>query len=358
MQRRQPRPEQAQSRRLNPSAVFSVPGGVKYLDTLDLARLTTSFAEWADAPRRADIRVSRLRLWLIYLLLRYTGARLGEVLALDDLTDLDSSAGLVRFPGRKSPREVRLPDEAAAEMRRLLSDPTLQPLRGSLCRMDQGHIRRKFQERAKAAKIPLELGNPTVLRRSRAIELLRGNMPLKVVQDMLGQSSADLTAAFLDFSAEDKRRITEHILERESRRKTSARNAFFGKVARIARGDIQALVELATLGGHAVSSVITVDSLETLGIREGLLLTAEIKAPNVLVETSEPEPKSTAGNRLHGVIESVTKGKVTAEVIVRLSDDTRVCSVTTAQSVDRLELKPGMKAWVTFSAYAVILKVD
>ncbi len=358
MQRRQPRPVPAPTRQLNPSAVFSVPGGVKYLDTLDLARLTAAFAEWADLPRRADIRVSRLRLWLIYLLLRYTGARLGEVLALDDAADLDPAAGLVRFPGRKGPREVRLPDEAAAEMRRLLSDPTLQPLRGTLCRMDQGHIRRKFQERARAAKIPLELANPTVLRRSRAIELLRGNMPLKVVQDLLGQSSADLTAAFLDFSDEDKRRITEHILERESRRKTSARNAFFGKVARVERGDIQALVELATLGGHAVSSVITVDSLDTLGIREGLLLTAEVKAPSVLIETGEIEPKSTAGNRLQGLVEAVTTGKVTAEVIVRLADDTRVCSVTTAQSVERLGLKPGIKAWATFSAYAVILKVD
>ncbi|MCM0754057.1 TOBE domain-containing protein [Desulfovibrio aminophilus] len=357
MKSRQPSPEPVPGR-LNPSAVFAVPEGVKYLDTIDLARLTEAFAQWAELPRRADTRRSRLRLLLIYLLLRHTGARLGEVLALDDAADLDPVAGVVRFRGRKSTREVRLADEAAAEMRRLLADPALLPLRGALCRMDQGHIRRKFQERARAAGIPLELANPTVLRRSRAIELLRGDMPLKVVQDLLGQSSADLTAAFLDFSAEDKKRITEHILERESRRKTSARNAFFGKVARVVQGDIQARVELSTLGGHAISSIITVDSVQSLGIRPGMLLTAEIKAPWVLVETCEPEPRSSAENRLHGVVERVLAGQVTAEVIVRLADDTRVCSVTTAESAQRLGLRADDSAWVTFSAYSVILKVD
>ncbi|WP_027177029.1 TOBE domain-containing protein [Desulfovibrio aminophilus] len=357
MKSRQPPPDQ-ENGRLNPSAVFAVPEGVKYLDTIDLARLTEAFAKWAEQSRRADTRRSRLRLWLIYLLLRHTGARLGEVLALDDAEDLDPVAGVVRFRGRKATREVRLSDEAASELRRLLADPALLPLRGTLCHMDQGHIRRKFQERSRAAGIPLELANPTVLRRSRAIELLRGDMPLKVVQDMLGQSSADLTAAFLDFSEEDKKRITEHILERESRRKTSARNAFFGKVARVIQGDIQARVELSTLGGHAISSVITVDSVQSLGIRPGMLLTAEIKAPWVLVETCGTEPRSSAENRLQGVIDRVTVGKLTAEVIVRLADDTRVCSVTTAESAQRLELCAGNPAWVTFSAYSVILKVD
>lgn len=346
-------------RRLNPSAVFSVPGDVKYLDTLDLEKLTASFAAWAAKSGRADTRRSRLRLWLIFLLLRYTGARLGEVLALDERRDLDLASGIVAFRRKNGAvREVRLPEEAVSELARVLDAPEFASSRGDLLHMDQGHIRRKFYERAQECGLPQELANPTVLRRSRAIELLRNNVPLKVVQDILGQSSADLTAAFLDFSAEDKRRITEHFLRRESKRKTSARNAFFGKVARVQEGDIQALVELACLGGHRIASIVTVDSLQTLGIRPGVFLNAEIKAPWILVELAEAEPSTTANNRLHGHIERILKGKLTAEVIVRLPDGTSVCAVTTADSVDRLALAEGLPAWVTFSAYSVILKVD
>lgn len=346
------------SRDRPPRVGSSLSKGEKHLDTVDLARLTDAFAQWVEAARRADTRRSRLRLWLIYLLLRYTGARLGEVLALDDQADIDVVAARVRFLGRRAPREVLLPDDAAAEIRLLLADPSLQTLRGHLCRMDQGHIRRKFQERARAAGLPLDLANPTVLRRSRAVELLRGDMPLKVVQHLLGQSSADLTAGFLDFSEKERQRITERLLERESARKTSARNAFFGKVVSVRRGDLQALVELATLGGHTISAIITIDSLQTLGIRRGLLLTAEVKAPWVLVETGDAAPPISASNRLAGVVERVTRGRIVAEVILRLSDDTRVCSVTTAESLKRLALARGGSAWASFSAYSVILKVD
>ena len=58
---------------------------------------------------RSDARLSRQRILLIFLLIRYTGAKLNQVLALDPFQDLDHQRQLVVFgkaegsPGRGTP---------------------------------------------------------------------------------------------------------------------------------------------------------------------------------------------------------------------------------------------------------------
>lgn len=353
------RPEAAP---LKPSGVFVVPEGVKFLDTLQLAGLEKVFRAWAEAPRRRDVRASRRRLLLAFLLLRATGAKLGEILALDADRDLDLPQCTVRL-GRDpqagdAGREVSIPAELARELAEALADPDLAERRPLLFALDQGHLRRKFYERAEEAGLPRDLVNPSALRRSRAIELLRENLPLPMVQKILGQATANLAAAYLDVSDHDLLRVLRHHVEQEGRRTSSARNAFYGRVARVDRGDIQARVELATLGGHAIVSVITIHSLETLALRPGSFAFAEIKAPWVILTRPGDPPQASAENRLLGTVESVNRGAVSSEVILGLADGARLCAIVTTPSLDALDLAPGAQAWALFSAFSVILKVD
>ena len=139
---------------------------------------------------------------------------------------------------------------------------------------------------------------------------------------------------------------------------SSARNAFYGKVVRVARGDVQSMVEVATLGGHRLTSVITNASLTTLNIRPGVFLTAEIKAPWVVVTAGDKPPATSAENVFAGVVEQVTAGELTGEVLVRLSDGTRLCSAVTAESVRVLGLGPGDAAHASCNAFAVVLRAD
>ncbi len=371
-------------------AAMAVPGEVRHLDSEQLAAVTQAVRDWAGKSARRDVRASRLRVLLAFLLLRWTGAKLGEVLGLDDRRDLEARAGIVRFhrgvaadAGRSavpdarsdarsdvrsngpqaqvranSGREVRLPEPAALEIARILADPGLDRLRGEVLRLDPAHIRRKLYERAEEAGLPREALNPTVLRRSRAIELLRADVPLTIVQATLGQSSPDLTASLVEFGEEDTRRIMARTLEREARRTSSARNAFFGKVASVRRGDIQAEVEMATLGGLRVVSVVTTRSVDDLGLRPGTPVAAEIKAPLVsLVKGDEPWLASIE-NRLPGRVEEVRPGEITAEVVTALADSTRMAAIITTESARRLGLAPGDAVQVLFSAFAVVLKVD
>ena len=333
--------------------------GARSLDTVGLAAFEAAFRAWAGqaAPGRASL--SRRRMLAVFLLLRATGARLGEVLALNERRDVDCGTGAVRL-GR---RLIPLPPEICAELGELAALPGADGLAGRLLRLDQGQVRRTFAARAAEAGLPRSLASPTVLRRSRAVEMLGGGVPLSVVQKTLGQSSPSLTAAWHDYPEADAKRHVERFLAKE-RRRSSARNAFYGRITRIERGDVQALVTVEALGGQIVSAVITMGSLSALGLREGSMVTAEVKAPWVLVAPGPPgaaegaTAATAADNRFQGMVSGLTRGAVTTEVVVELPDGTAICAVVTTRSADSLGLRAGAPATVWCSAFSVILNIE
>jgi molybdate transport system regulatory protein len=343
------------------AVTFAVPRDIKYLDSEQLEALTASFRTWYRKASRPDIHRARGRVWLVYLVLRYTGARLGEVLALDDRTDIDFDRSVVKFwadgPRTGEPwREVQLPEAVMDEITAYLQDTA--ELRGAVFQLDQGYVRRKFYERAKAMLLPQELGNPRVLRNSRAIELLRSGAPLQVVQNILGHSSINLTAHYCDFSEEDLKRLVQYYVQKEMRMKTSARNSFTGKVTNIATGEILSEVELVTPSGHKLVSVITNESLHNLGLVPGSIATAIVKAPWIIIETDADSTKTSARNRFRGKITKINAGKIVAEVIAALDDGTSMVTLITIPSLANLNLQVGDTAWFLFKAFSVILNVD
>jgi molybdate transport system regulatory protein len=309
------------------------------------------------------VRLSRQRILLIFLLIRYTGARLNEVLALDPFRDIELDRQTVVFgrsetaPDRPT-REVQLPETLAQEIRLALDDEAFKETLANLFQVDPGHVRRKFYERAQDCGFPKEMGGPDALRRSRAVELMRNNVPLPVVQRILGHSTPNLTASFVSFSDTDVQQVVRFFLEKESGRKSSARNTFFGKISTIQKGDIQAKVELVTLQGDRVTTVITNDSLTRLGLKLGKLITAEVKAPWVILQKGDSEPKCTAENKFQGTIARILKGQVTTEYVVRITEGTELCSLATSTTSRRLDLKENDPVWATFNSFAVVLHLD
>lgn len=245
-----------------------------------------------------------------------------------------------------------------SEIQATLADPAFSEEAGSLLMVDAAHVRRKFYERSRACGFAQDLGSPNAIRRARAVELMHSNMPLPVVQRILGHSTPNLTASLVTFSHEDIRQVTRHFIDRESQRKTSARNTFFGKIGSIRRGDIQSQVELITIGGHIVTTVITNNSLETLGLKEGSLVAAEVKAPWVIVQKARAKPVCTAENVFRGTICKIVHGKLTTEIIVHVQDGIELCSVVTEESRRRLNVAVEDEVWIMFNSFAVVLHVD
>jgi molybdate transport system regulatory protein len=354
---------QADSRLRNHARICAVPEETPCLDPTDLAKLEQAFRSWAVASPRADVRASRKRILLIFLLIRYTGARLNEVLALDLRHDVDARKQVVRFGNageadHSAARDVQISAELVSEIQKELDDPIFAQEAGSVLGVDAGHVRRKFYERARSCGFAQDLGAPNAIRKARAVELMQGNVPLPVVQRILGQSSPNLTASLVTFSDEDIRQVEKHFVERERERKTSARNTFFGKIGTVRKGDIQSGVEFVTLAGDVVTTVITNNSLTRMGLKVGSLVTAEVKAPWVMLQKGVPEPQCTAENLFQGTVTHIVRGKLTTEFIVRIQDGTELCSLVTEESRRKLAIKKNDTVWVMFNSFAVILHVD
>lgn len=288
---------------------------------------------------------------------------MNEILNLDPLHDIDYKNHTVRL--RKSEtcdhsgcRDVQIPEDVSLAIQEILHDQEFMEAQGRTFKVDPAHVRRKFYSRAEFIGIPRELGTPEAIRRSRAVELMQSNVPLPVVQKMLGHSTPNLAASYVTFSDEEIRQAERYHVERESRRKTSARNAFFGKVDRVSAGDIQTIVEIVSIGGARVCSVITNDSQTRLGLRLGSLVVAEVKAPWVTITKGEKEPVSTAENRFCGTVCRIVRGKVSTEIVVRIPDGTELCSIVTEKSRRLLGIKENDIVWAAFNAYAVVIHVD
>lgn len=343
---------------LRTAGLFSVPEGVKYLDDAQLARLTQAFRDWAAEARGARSRRARLRVWLVYLLLRYSGARLGEVLALDERRDFDAGRSLVRFAqAGGEEREVALPGFVMDLVEQTLEEPCLTGLKGEVFHLDQGYLRRKFYEQAERSSLPRDLLAPRVLRHSRAIELLRDGIPLPAMQAVLGLSTLSSASSYYSLSDDELGRIVQHYVRKTTRLKTSARNTFVGTVTAVREGVILSEVRLKTRGDLEIVSIITNESAENLDIRPGRQATAVVKAPWVIL-AREPLAGVSARNRFAATITRINMGSMSAEVIGELDEGTPVCAMVTDESVRELDLKLGDRVWYLFKAFSVILNVD
>lgn len=325
---------------------------MKQLTSEELKKLTAAWQEWTDAPRSDSQKRSRQRLHLVFLLIRYGALRLSEALALNDLKDLDYSTCTIRITGVRE-REVQVPDRAMQKIRDIVNAPYMFGLRGVITHLDQGYVRKKFYAFSTVCGLDKALVGPQVIRHSRGRELLHNNIPLNIVQKFLGQRSPVQAAGFISFSDEDARRIVHNHLRQETLKRTSARNAFTGTITRVVTGTVSVMVELTTLGNLKVHTLITVESAQRLGIREGMLISATIKAPYVMLAREGGIADRT--NCFTGKISGINRGDVESSAVVDISDGTALCSILPTEELDELGLSEGDQASVLFSPFSAVL---
>lgn len=143
----------------------------------ELLAVETWLWERAAAARGPREKRPRLRMWLIFMLLRYGAVRLVEIFALRP-HDLDLENGVLRVGGQFR-REVPLPLTVSRRLRRILEDPTLFPASLELMRCDASYVRRCLQHCGEACGLPKGLLSARALRHSRALELARQGLPCR-----------------------------------------------------------------------------------------------------------------------------------------------------------------------------------
>ncbi|MCB9493843.1 MAG: TOBE domain-containing protein [Desulfobacteraceae bacterium] len=335
----------------------------KYLDSRELYTLEKSFRIYAEKSKRKDVILSRKKILLIFLVIRHTGAKLSEVLTLDPFHDIDWKGCLISFGSRSSDfsgasRKVQVSETFLDEVKKIINELDFEKKYRKLSFPDPGFVRKKFYERAKECGLNKNLCGPEAIRKSRAIELLKSGIPLPAVQSILGHSNPGLTSSFVNYSKDEIAIIAKKFAEKESGRKTSARNAFFGKITDITRGSIQSIIEILTDEDLKIYSAITNKSLERMGLNNGSLVKAEVKAPMVYIVRALSDFKTSAENKFRGKVKKITKGCVSCELIVSVSETTDICSIISPEKDFFSSLKEGDDVVVLFNCFSVVLHVD
>ncbi len=328
------------------------------LNTEQLHVLEQSFRRWLASAKRENVRLSRLTATLIFLIIRYTGAKLSEVLNLTPETAIDFEQHSIFFQNKNEEEEGRnvpIPEQICVEIAEGIAILKTQKGEASIFNLDAGFVRRKFYECAEACNLPKELSGPEAIRRARAIELMQSDIPLPVVQSMLGHATLNLTTAHVAFSPEEMQAVAKRFVQKELSQKTSARNCFVGKIVSIASEAIQSLVTLQSVGGICIKALITNDSMQRLALATNTMVCAEVKAPLVMLYGGEQMPLCSAENILSGTLKYVKQGNSTTEYVLQLPDSTEICIISTNMLPD---FPLGESLWAVFNASSVVLRID
>ena len=139
--------------------------------------------------------------------------------------------------------------------------------------------------------------------------------------------------------------------------KTSARNEFLGRVKVLNRGSVNAEVILDIGGGNDLVAIITLESVDNLGLDIGKEAYALIKASWVIVTAADSPLKTSARNKLCGVVSRCQEGAVNGEVVIALDAGKSVAAIITNESIKSLGLKEGVPACALIKASHIILAV-
>ncbi len=186
---------------------------IDYLNEKQLKILTAKFQSFCNkAPGPWTARI-RGRYFLIFLFLRYTGARISEVTGIDDQADVDYRAGDVTMavlkrhnPHKKNMRKmVSVPPQAVKKLAHYLAQ--YPEMKGKAFAVNRSNFFKLFQKLTLECGFSKTLAHPHVLRHTRAMEMVRAGVPLTIVQQILGHANLNTTAVYLQFSGQEAKAI-------------------------------------------------------------------------------------------------------------------------------------------------------
>lgn len=140
--------------------------------------------------------------------------------------------------------------------------------------------------------------------------------------------------------------------------KTSARNQFLGRVTHVKHGAVNGEVVLDLGEGHELVSIITNESIESLGLAVGREAYALVKASAPILIAADDAVRTSARNRLCGTVVRCIEGAVNGEVGVELPGGKLLTAIVTNESIRGLGLKEGAPVCALIKASNVILAVN
>ncbi len=322
----------------------------KHLSSSNLSALDTFWQRWPAEAGTPKQRRIRLRLYMVYLLIRHGGLRLSEALNVNDNRDLVFSTSTIHVA---RDRDVQVEEQAMNRMLSIVEDSALTEYHGTITHIDPGYVRKNFYQAAEACGLEKELGGPRVLRHTRGIELLDRGIPVSLVQKYLGLASPLQAIRLKELGESEAREIMHAHLRREALRHSSTRNAFAGEITDITESKNMSSITLTSVSGLQITALISEESMRSLNLHLGQTVTATVKAPWVVL--SPENTLTSCPNNLQATVLFIKKGVLECSVRLRLTDGTGMAALMTMDSMQKLGLGEGTKCTASFSAMSVVI---
>jgi molybdate transport system regulatory protein len=139
--------------------------------------------------------------------------------------------------------------------------------------------------------------------------------------------------------------------------KTSARNQLRGTVRSVRAGSVAAEVVLDIGDGLDICASITNEAVEDLRLVPGREAVALIKASFIMLSPDE-NIRTSARNRLAGVVTAVIPGNVNCEVKMQLAGGRILTAVVTREALHELDLDEGSCCCALIKASHVLIAVN
>lgn len=139
--------------------------------------------------------------------------------------------------------------------------------------------------------------------------------------------------------------------------KTSARNQFRGQVSYLEKGAVNSEVKVDLGEGLEIFAVVTNEAVNELGLVLGKETVVLIKSSFVMLCPDE-NVRTSARNRLCGVVRETLPGAVNSEVKLELPGGRVLTAIITKEALNELGFAPGQRACALIKASHVILAVN
>ncbi len=140
--------------------------------------------------------------------------------------------------------------------------------------------------------------------------------------------------------------------------KTSARNTLPGVVESVTDGAVNSEVAIRLDAGPAIVAIVTRESVAELALAPGRAAMALVKASFVILAPGHADLRTSARNRLVGVVVEHRPGAVSDEVVLEVEGGLRIAATVTRESGEALEFAVGSPAQALVKASHVIVAVD
>jgi molybdate transport system regulatory protein len=140
--------------------------------------------------------------------------------------------------------------------------------------------------------------------------------------------------------------------------KTTARNAFWGTVTSVRRGAVNGEVQLEVSPQVRIVSIVTLESIDELGLEPGRQAMALINSSFVVLAAADPALRTSAGNQIPGRVIRHQTGAVNDEVSLRIDEGHVLTATVAREGADALGIGPDAQLQALVEASHVILVVE